>query len=265
MKQLTSTLLFFAVSIFSFAQSAFNEKMLNDHAQRLVANPMKWMKEDVSPNFILSGSEGSTFNYQQSMALFEGVNVLSRELADVKISQYGNVAIATGIVTSKNTIKANGMPLNYHERFTYVLQNQKDKWILMSGQHTVIQPPASEDKPEEIAKQWIAEYSKDNKLFFVKNCSDDFIASNAGIDGGKFFGREFIEKRAENKTSDTETTVNKVFKSGNLAVVIGTLIWHNKQADGSDKPNKVVSTMIMQKKDGKWWYSGHHLSPLKEE
>ena len=196
MKQLTITLLFLAISIFSFAQSNFTEKMLNDHAQRLVANPIKWMKEDVSPNFVLSGSEGSTFNYQQSMALFEGVNVLSREVADVKISQYGNVAVATGTVTSKNTIKANGMPLNYHERFTYVLQNQKDKWILMSGQHTIIQLPASEDNPEEIAKKWIAEYSKDNKLFFVNNCSDDFIASNGGIDGGKFFGKEFIEKKS---------------------------------------------------------------------
>ena len=56
----------------------------------------------------------------------------------------------------------------------------------------------------------------------------------------------------------------KSFKGGNLAVVIGNLIWHHKQADGSDKPDRTVSTFVLQKRGGKWWYVGHHISPLKE-
>ena len=170
----------------------------------------------------------------------------------------GNIAI---VEFDQEDIRANGTKGYAHN--INILEKVGDSWKAIVASHHSFNPK-NEDKPEDVAKQWIAEYSKDNKLFFVNNCSDDFIASNGGIDGGKFFGKEFIEKRAENKTSDTETTVNKVFKSGNLAVVIGTITWHNKQADGSDKPNKVVSTMIMQKKDGKWLYAGHHLSPLIE-
>ena len=244
MKQLTTTLLFLAMSIFSFAQTPLTEKMLNDHAQRLVANPIKWMKEDVSPNFVLSGSEGSTFNYQQTMALFEGVNVLTRELADVKISQYGNVAVATGIVTAKNTLKANGMPLKYQERFTYVLQNQNGKWILMSGQHTTIQPPASEDKPEEVVKQFVTEYNKDATAFFMDRCADNFRYTDGE---GKFSGKDAL-KSDKTHTSDSEVSDMKSFQSGNLAVVNGIHIWK----DAAMKVNrKVAFTYTLQKVNGK--------------
>ena len=397
MKQLTSTLLFLATSIFSFAQTPFTEKTVQDMNKSILADYPKYLNEFASPDFVLSNAQGQLMTFEQLKAAID-LKAIEWTISDLKVKQFGKIAIATGINKHTMMFAKQGILYHYNVRFTYNYEFKNGKWMWLHAQHTNILPvstiedetaikktlddvdiafnngdkegvinawkndpkitfigsnsdgrfnviaqdyeslkksistyvtkptgargvksnyrfnfkdnivivefdqvttlangakslshninilekvgdswkaiaashhgfndPSKEDNPEEIAKQWIAEYSKDNKLFFVKNCSDDFIASNAGIDGGKFFGREFIEKRADGKPSDTETTINKVFKSGNLAVVIGTLIWHNKQADGSDKPNKVISTMIMQKKDGKWWYAGHHLSPLKEE
>lgn len=147
-----------------------------------------------------------------------------------------------------------------------IFEKVNNSWKVIAASHHSFNGSGNDDNPEEIVKQWIADYNKDGKSFFENNCSDDYIASNTGINGGKFFDRATIVSRArkENETNDAETTNMKSFKSGNLAVVMGNLIWHHKQPDGSDKPDKTVSTFVMQKKNGKWWYVGHHISPLKE-
>lgn len=171
----------------------------------------------------------------------------------------GNIAI---VEFDQENIRANGAKGYSHN--INIFEKVGDSWKVIVASHHDFNKPTDENNPEEIVKQWVAEYNKDTYLFFKNNCSDDFIASNAGINGGKFFGKEFIKDGKEGKTADLETTNMRSFRSGNLAVVMGNLIWHHKQADGSDKPEKTVSTFVMQKKDGKWWYVGHHLSPLKE-
>ncbi len=249
MKQLTTTLLFLAISFFTFAQSTLTEKMLNDHAQRLVSDPMKWMKEDVSPNFVLSGSEGISFNYQQIMARFEGVKVLSRELADVKISQYGNVAVATGISTSKNTIKANGMPLNYHERVTYVFQNQKDKWILMSAQHTNILPmqtPVEEAAIKKVLDDETVTFHTNPQETFSKhwNLSDkSFLMGN--WDNGNFnnLNIDLIKQAAQSLKADDSKSVksnHRINIKGSIAIVDFDQVSTNGTGAKSNQHNIVI-------------------------
>ena len=172
----------------------------------------------------------------------------------------GNLAI---VEFDQEDIRANGT--KGHSHSIDIFEKVGDSWKVIVASHHGFNNK-NEDTPEEIVKQWIADYNKDGKSFFENNCSDDYIASNTGINGGKFFDRATIIGRArkENETNDAETTNMKSFKSGNLAVVMGNLIWHHKQPDGSDKPEQTVSTFILQKKDGKWWYAGHHISPLKE-
>jgi hypothetical protein len=37
-----------------------------------------------------------------------------------------------------------------------------------------------------------------------------------------------------------------------------------KQADGTEKMGKEVFTAVMQKRNGKWLYVGHHATDMKE-
>jgi ketosteroid isomerase-like protein len=388
MKNRTITFLLSAISFCCFAQTPFTEQTVKDMSDRLIHEPTKFCKEDLAPNFVITGTEGKDFTYDQITKLILESKQISRVLTDVKVKQYGNVATATGSLVHVFQFAGSQTPITSNERFTYIHEFNNGKWQIVHAQHTPILPtnlvneeaaikkhlddvdaafnngdkdgvinawkndpkisfigngaggefnliaqdfvkptgtkgiksnhrfifkgnlaivefdqedirangtkgyahninilekegdswkaivashhsfnkPTNEEKPEEIVKQWIAEYNKDGKSFFEKNCSDDFIASNLGINGGKFFGREAIVSRArkEIETNDVESINMKSFKSGNLAVVMGNLIWHHKQADGTDKPDNTVSTFVMQKREGKWWYVGHHISPFKE-
>ena len=223
----------------------------------------KLWKIDPKFMFLFNNADGSLTNADKEK--FENVinNLKPSGKTGLKTNHRirinGNIAIADfdQVTTFSNGAKnpAHGL---------YIFERVSNTWKFVGAAlHNVSD---KDDKPEEIVKQWIADYNKDGKSFFENNCSDDYIASNTDINGGKFFDRATIVGRArkENETNDLETTNMKSFKSGNLAVVMGNLILHHKQPDGSDKPDKTVSTFIMQKKDGKWWYVGHHISPLKE-
>jgi ketosteroid isomerase-like protein len=266
MKKLTIALLFSTISFFSLAQTPFTEAEFRAINQRLLTDFYKFLNEEASPDYTFIDGVGGMYNLEQMKKRFaSGNKIATWDLSDVKIKQIGNAAMVTGTNKHSIYIARIDKALPYNERFTYTYEFKNNKWLCLAMQHSEI-VTNNEDKPEEVVKQWLTEYNKDGKSFFENNCSEDYIASNTSIDGGKFFGREFIINRArkENETNDVETTNMKSFKSGNLAVVVGNLIWHHKQPDGSDKPDKTVSTFIMQKRNGKWWYVGHLISPLKE-
>lgn len=229
-----------------------------------VAAIQKFYKDDPKAFHIMSGTTGE-FMWRDNENIKSSLKTAKPRNATPVRSNYnikivGNMAMAH---YDQNNTSNDGKVRTEHN--LHILERVNNEWKIIGSS---IHPNnlANEEKPEEVVKQWITEYNKDGKSFFEKNCSDDFIASNTGINGGKFFGREFIVNRArkENETNDVETTNMKSFQSGDLAVVVGNLIWHHKQADGSDKPDNTVSTFIMQKKNGKWWYAGHLISPLKE-
>jgi hypothetical protein len=221
-----------------------------------------WAKNDKTFH-IGSNADGSFWNFDNATidkvvaSLKPTTNTAVK--SNHRISIKGNMAI---VDFDQITTLPNGSTVPQHS--AYMLEKVGSDWKIISASAHGL--PNNAENPEDIAKQWVSEYNKDGKSFFENNCSEDFIASNFGIDGGKFFGKEFIVNRArkENETNDAEPTNMKTFKSGNLAVVVGNLTWHHKQADGSDKPDKTISTFIMQKKNGKWWYAGHLISPLKE-
>jgi ketosteroid isomerase-like protein len=243
-------------------QEAIIKKLIEDeraafHEGR--ANDILQMWKDDPKSFHV----GAAHNFDNE-TIKKLVPTLKSSGKKVSISNYrikinGNIAIAD--FDQVNTT-ANGGRETEHD--VVMLERVSGEWkFIGSSIHSTL---TKDDNPEEIVKQWIAEYNKDGKSFFEKNCSDDFIASNTGINGGKFFGKEVIVNRArkENETNDVEATNMRSFKSANLAVVTSYLIWHHRQPDGSDKPDKTVSTWILQKKNGKWGYTGHHISPLKE-
>ena len=63
--KITSTLLFLAFSLLSFAQPAFTEKTVQEMNQRLVADNLKFLLEEMAPEFTLVGAEGQLITRDQ--------------------------------------------------------------------------------------------------------------------------------------------------------------------------------------------------------
>ncbi len=259
MKNSIITFLFSVISFCCLAQPTFTEKTLQDINQRVVADYSKYANDGISLDYTFTNGNGTIYTSDQMKTL--PIKVTEWNLSDIKIKQIGMMTVITGINKHKILdIKSNTVS-SYNMRFTYTFEYKGGKWLWLTAQHTDIQD--KEEKPEEIVKQWIAEYNKDTKAFFMDKCTEDFIASNTN-NGGKFFGKEFVKGLKEGQPADAEISDMKSFKSGDLAVVMGIMTWHHKQADGSDKPDKTISTFVMQKKSGKWMYAGYHSSALKE-
>ena len=260
MKNSIITFLFSAISFCGFAQPAFTEKTFNDIIKRFETDPKQYLSTETAPDFMFVGTGGYVSELKGFTALYDIYKPTSYVTSGTKIRQYGNTCVVTGRMKHSYTNIKTGAPRVIDELFTYTYVQNKDKWLYVSAQHS---EAPNGDKPEEIVKQWVAEYNKDTKAFFMDKCTEDFIASNTS-NGGKFFGKEFVKGLKEGQPADADISDMKAFQSGNLAVVMGIMTWHHKQADGSDKPDKTVSTFVMQKKSGKWMYAGYHSSALKE-
>lgn len=258
MKNYAIVLFFMAFSFNAFSQPAFTEKTMQDIKQRILADYPKYLKEDLSADFTFIVGEGQTYKASDLQGLTEA-KILEWSISELKLKQFGNIAIATGVNKHSMVFSKGGTPQLYNVAFTYTYEYKNNKWLWTHVQHTYIQE--KEDKPEEIVKQWVSEYNKDNRAFFMDKCTDDFIASNSG---GKFFGKKVLEGIKEGQTTDAEVSDMKAFQSGNLAVVTGIMTYHHKQADGSDKPDKNIFTFTMVKNNGKWLYAAHHASSMKE-
>jgi hypothetical protein len=204
MKQLIITLLFSILTFFSFAQTPFTEETFRAINQRLLTDFSKVLNDETSPDYTFIDGIGGMYNLEQMKTRFaSGNKIATWDLSDVKIKQIGKVAMVTGTNKHSVYIARIDKALPYNERFTYTYEFKNNKWVYLAMQHSEILSN-NEDKPEEIAKQWIAEYNKDGKSFFENNCSDDYIASNTSINGGKFFDRATIVSRArkDDETND---------------------------------------------------------------
>jgi ketosteroid isomerase-like protein len=146
----------------------------------------------------------------------------------------------------------------YHVRFTYLFEFANKKWKWATAQHTYLQ---NTEDPKEVYKQWVAEYNKDTKAFLLDKCPDDLRGTN---NGGAFYGNSGFKTMPEGQKAYLEPSDMKSFQSGNLAVVMGIFTRPKKQADGTEKMGKEVFTAVMQKRNEKWLYVGHHATDMKE-
>ena len=139
MKKMTLTLLFSALCLFSFAQTTFNEKSVQDMAVLMVAEDFpKFNKENISPDMIWSMGEGQVATYEDMVPAMAGAKVTAWNLSDLKVRQIGGMAVASGVnkhdilnIQSKETT-------HYTVRFTYVFAYINNKWMWIHAQHTHI-------------------------------------------------------------------------------------------------------------------------------
>jgi len=92
----------------------------------------------LADNFTNLNSDGTTMNKAQTLAMIKGNKWETNEISDVKVTTFGNTAIATGAWQGKGT--ANGKPVDAHERWV-------DTWMKMpSGKWQCIASAAAPAK-----------------------------------------------------------------------------------------------------------------------
>ena len=105
------------------------EKAIANLEQQWVASGKMSNPDGVAPlladNFTNLNSDGTMLNKAQSLAMIKGSKWEMNEISDVKVSTFGNTAIATGAWEGKGT-SADGKPIDAHERWV-------DTWMKMPG------------------------------------------------------------------------------------------------------------------------------------
>jgi hypothetical protein len=77
----------------------------------------------LADKFVNTGSDGKVMNKAESLANAKATKYVSADYEDVKVTVFGDTAIATGGFIAKGT-DASGKPMDIHERWT-------DTWIKM--------------------------------------------------------------------------------------------------------------------------------------
>jgi len=78
----------------------------------------------LADNFVNTGSDGKVIGKAETLAHIKAAKWETNQISDVKVTVFGNTAIATGDWAGKGTDE-NGKPVDAHERWT-------DTWLKMS-------------------------------------------------------------------------------------------------------------------------------------
>jgi hypothetical protein len=127
------------VGLLSLGSAAWSQAQQTGGTEKAVAaQEQQWLQSQKTNNpdlvaplladrFVNTGSDGKVTNKAESLASSKATKYVSAEYDDVKVTVFGDTAIATGGFTAKGT-DASGKPMDIHERWT-------DTWVKMpSGQ-----------------------------------------------------------------------------------------------------------------------------------
>ena len=117
------------------AVAALEEQWL----QSLKTNNPDLLAPLLADKFVDTGSDGKVMNKAEALATAKATKYASAEYEDVKVTVFGDTAIATGGFKAKGT-DASGKAIDIHERWT-------DTWIKMpSGKWQCVATHGSEIK-----------------------------------------------------------------------------------------------------------------------
>ncbi len=130
----TSVWLVLALMSLVIAAPAKEKMMGGGVAQAITALEQKWVEGSKTGNpdmvapllaekFINTTSDGKVFGKGETVSHIKGAKWETNEISDVKVTVFGNTAIATGSWTGKGTDE-NGKAVDTHERWT-------DTWVKM--------------------------------------------------------------------------------------------------------------------------------------
>jgi ketosteroid isomerase-like protein len=123
------------VALLSIGSAAWSQAQTTGAPEKAVAAlEEQWMQSQktnnpalvaplLSDKFIGTGPDGKLTDKTQTLADAKGTKYASMEYEDVKVTVFGNTAIATGVSNAKGT-DPSGKPVDEHVRWT-------DTWVKM--------------------------------------------------------------------------------------------------------------------------------------
>ncbi len=129
------TLMWCLIGLLSLGSAAWAQAQQTGGIEKVVAAlEQQWLQSQKTNNpdlvaplladkFVNTGSDGKVTSKAESLATAKATKYDSAEYEDVKVTVFGDTAIATGVFNAKGT-DASGKPLDTHERFT-------DTWVKM--------------------------------------------------------------------------------------------------------------------------------------
>ncbi len=93
----------------------------------------------LADKFVSTGADGKVMNKAEALANAKATKYVSAEYEDVKVTVFGDTAIATGGFKGKGT-DASGKPMDVHERWTDTwVKMPNGKWQCVATQGSTIQ------------------------------------------------------------------------------------------------------------------------------
>ena len=145
---MTRTLTRFVIGFFLFSNAAWSQTPPTGKTEKAVAAlEERWLRSQkennpdliapaVADKFVATQSDGKVIGKTEMLASAKSSKYSSAEYGDVKVTVFGNTAIATGIFKGKGT-DASGKPVVVNERWT-------DTWVKMpNGQWQCVASHAS--------------------------------------------------------------------------------------------------------------------------
>ena len=128
-------LMFCLVCLISLGSAAWSQAQQTGGVEKAVAaSEEQWLQSQKTNNpdlvaplladkFVETSSDGQVMNKAEALAQAKATNYVSAAYEDVKVTVFGDTAIATGGFKGKGT-DASGKPMDVHERWT-------DTWVKM--------------------------------------------------------------------------------------------------------------------------------------
>jgi ketosteroid isomerase-like protein len=129
------TLMCFLIGLLSLGSAARSQAQATGGTEKAIAAlEEQWLQSQKTNNpdlvaplladkFVNTGSDGKVMNKAESLAQAKATKYMSAEYEDVKVTVFGDMAVATGGFKATGT-DASGKAMNVHERWT-------DTWVKM--------------------------------------------------------------------------------------------------------------------------------------
>ncbi|MGA2459166.1 MAG: nuclear transport factor 2 family protein [Terriglobales bacterium] len=145
------TFVWCAVALLSLlvAAQANENKMSGGTEQAVAALEQKWIDAAMASNpellaplladkFVNTDAQGKVIGKAETLANIKADKWQTNQISDVKVTVFGNTAIATGNWAGKGTVE-NGKPIDTHERWTDTWMKMSDgKWQCVASHSSTI-------------------------------------------------------------------------------------------------------------------------------
>jgi uncharacterized protein (TIGR02246 family) len=180
--------------------------------------------------------------------------ITTARIVEMKVRQFGRVAVVTGVNEEKSTIRGKDASGRY--AWTDVLANRNGRWHAVASQVTPI--PNSEPSQGSVEKyirdseaQWAEAVANGDVSVMQRILADDYIGVDAG-DGHLYDKAEAISWTGEHHNEFISNHLNDVKMRffGNTAVAQGSESWERRV--GEPRRGRFVWTDTWLLRNGRW-------------